>query len=579
MVSYKSGIGKAWQDSTYGYSWSSYCHVFDKKCGTVVEPDGHYCPFRIAPGYETDLFDLRTGSYKLDECREIGVFIVDVSMIYSELYTQSKLYKDGKVIHSGHISYLDSPQEHGFTYWSCCGFRTYFGYDSDEVQENGRYIMKREFSKYSDMHSPYKTESRYFDIVGSPSVTPPPPPPTGLFGDIGAFFYAIDWLSPVYHEFSSIGDLFYELQTWSDTITDSITEFLGAAGITALIASTYDIVSHSWQDVIDLVDAIETVLPVWLPTSLEDLKTLIEDTISGAFSIVTETKDTIVSAAKTTVLGTYTSIDTWLTSKKDLIMEWVKDLFPYDITDAQALLRWIGIEAGDVITTILDTPADMFAWIKTEIEDAYDIVSHSWQDVIDLVDAIETVLPVWLPTSLEDLKTLIEDTISGAFSIVTETKDTIVSAAKTTVLGTYTSIDTWLTSKKDLIMEWVKDLFPYDITDAQALLRWIGIEAGDVITTILDTPADMFAWIKTEIEDAYDIVTHSWYEVTDLIPSWSDLVPYGFPSSVSDLTSLISSTILGAFSDLGGWFDAQEEKVLNWVVDSFEWILDKVFKE
>ena len=249
------------------------------------------------------------------------------------------------------------------------------------------------------------------------------------------------------------------------------------AKVLAWVSTAFSIVNHSWQEVLDLIEAAEGLLPDWFPTSLEDLKNLINDTVSSTFtilsetkasivaaaiasaaatwSILAETKATIVAAAKTAVLGAYSSIDSWFVSKRAIVELWVKTLFPYDITDAQAFLRWLGIEAGEVITTILDTPADMFAWIRSEIEAAYTIVTHTWQDVLDAIDAAAGVLPTWFPTSLEDLKNLINDTVSSTFTILSETKASIVAAAKTAVLGAYTTLDGWFNAQKDKIISWV----------------------------------------------------------------------------------------------------------------------------
>jgi len=278
--------------------------------------------------------------------------------------------------------------------------------------------------------------------------------------------------------------------------------------------------------------------------------------------------------------------------------DWIDDV----IDDLDYVWDWIDY-LDDTADAILVTIAGFLTWtgIKAQIDLAYDILAHTWSDIEALIPSWTDLVPEGFPASLTDLTTLISTTVSGAYDILAHTWSDIealipswtdlvpegfpasltdlAGLISSTILGAFTSIDTWLDDQKIKVLGWVTDMFPYDITDAQALLTWIGIEAGDVITTILDTPADMFAWIKGEIDLAYDILAHTWSDIEALIPSWTDLVPTGFPASLTDLTALISSTILGAFTSIDKWLDDQMDKVLGWVVDSFEPILDKVFKE
>ena len=195
--------------------------------------------------------------------------------------------------------------------------------------------------------------------------------------------------------------------------------------------------------------------------------------------------------------------------------------------------------------------------IKSIISAAFDITGHTWTEVTGLIPTWSDLLPYGYPSTLINLKAKI----------------------KSTLLGSFSSIDTWFDSKKDSISTWVKDLFPYDFTDAEAFLTWLGLTAGDVIYTILDTPAKMWDWMKDEVPKTYDIVGHKWSEVTGLIPTWSDIIPTEFPSSLSDLISIIKTNAPGFPVWMPTSLPDFKDKIVSYVSDSFESILDYVFKK
>lgn len=176
-----------------------------------------------------------------------------------------------------------------------------------------------------------------------------------------------------------------------------------------------------------------------------------------------------------------------------------------------------------------------FGDVKTLLVAAFDILGKKWADVTGAIAA-----------AIDDLQSWSQKTFTDA-------ADDLIAA--------------------------FQDKFAASETKAVAFLTALGIGAGDVITTILDTPADMFAWIKSEIEAAYSIVLHTWSEVEDLIPSWSDLIPEGFPASLDDLKTLIESYI----PELPDWFptslDELKTLIVTTISDAFESILDKVFKK
>lgn len=292
--------------------------------------------------------------------------------------------------------------------------------------------------------------------------TTPEAPEENFFRSIGDWFYNFDSIPLLSYPLRWLSTPFYTADDWVNTINGYVTIILSWTQIDEKIRAKYNMLLHSWTDVTDLIPSWTNlvpegfpttldelmalmpdpgaVLPSWFPTSLTKLKLLIVDTISDTWTLFGDTASDIVTKAKTTILG-------W---------------FPYDITDAQSLLRWIGIEAGDVITSILDTPADMFEWIKAEIENNYSILKMKWFDITEMIlyvlvaskywgldawvdfkflvtwaskeswegfgknkeefiewlDIVIPDLPEWIPTSMMELKALIIDTISDAFESV-----------------------------------------------------------------------------------------------------------------------------------------------------------------
>jgi len=288
--------------------------------------------------------------------------------------------------------------------------------------------------------------------------------------------------------------------------------------------------------------------------------------------------------------------DTWLIGGVVFDTLWIIGNTAFNIGHQFHLLQDWKDSLDTKVSDFLDATG-----ILALVSSSYDIVGHTWSEVEALIPSWTDLVPTGFPATLTDLKTLITTTVSGAYDILAHTWSEVVALIpswtdlvptgfpatltdltaliSSTILGTFTSIDKWFEDQKSIVLGWVTAMFPYDIADAKSLLTWLGISAGDVITTVLGTPAEMFAWIKEQIDLTYDIVGHTWSEVEALIPSWTDLVPTGFPATLTDLTALISSTILGTFTSIDKWFEDQKIEVLGWVVDYFESILDKVFKE
>jgi len=559
MTSYDHSIGKAWQDSDWDYVWSEVVHVFDKACGTVGYPSGGYCPFRIAPGYETSVFDLDDGSYEYGKCREIGIFIVNVNYATEAFFTQSSLWKDDVLLYAGDVDEIDSPKDYDYEYWVCVDFKTIFGWDTDEVTENGTYCIKREFSHFADMRNPYQTEVQYFTVKNVPTDTQPtPPPPTE--GTFRIQVLDISDESPVKDAWVKVGD---EVK-YSDSggYTGFYTRKFGTTQYVEIIKFGYDNYYDDWGFP-DYVDG-HTVKQKITPTGYIPIDVGLFDTVGAFFDDWSGYFHKLADDFK----------DTWLIGGLVFDTLWLIGNTAFDIGHQFHLLQDWKDSLDTQVIAFLDATG-----ILALVSSTYDIVTHTWTEVETLVASVEAALPTWFPTSLTDLETLITDTIASAWSLFGDTASDIVTKGKSTILG-------W---------------FPYDITDAQALLTWIGIEAGDVITTILDTPKDMFAWIQGEIEDTYALLMYStskWVEELgrwiayayfeggevwdDLKVTFEPLVSElweGFGKSAEDFVTWIEPYL----PSLPEWIPTTLTDLIalieNTVSDAFESILDKVFKE
>lgn len=197
---------------------------------------------------------------------------------------------------------------------------------------------------------------------------------------------------------------------------------------------------------------------------------------------------------------------------------------------------------------------EIFDHVKGFFEDTYSILKKSWSDVTGAVSSAIDALPSWAKKTFDDA---VDDFIDG-----------------------------------------FQRRFAASETRAVAFLTALGIGAGDVITTILDTPGEMLSWIRPDLENAYDIVTHKWSEVTGAISTaigdLSDIVDHSWSEvtgAVSSATATLAATIADLkvpelwtwVNDAPGWFvdqfNGMKETVVDWVVERFEGILDRVFKE
>ena len=350
-----------------------------------------------------------------------------------------------------------------------------------------------------------------------------------------------NWFDTIYipvigsYVFKPVAFFFYTLSGWYGTVNSLLDTILSWSAISTKIKSTYDIVNHKWSEVTALIPTWSDIIPTGFPTSLSALITLIKANAPGFPSWMPTSLSALITLIKANAPGLPTWMPTSLAASKTMITSTVKA--------------------------------------------AFDILNHKWSEVTALIPTWTDLLPAGYPVTALNL----------------------INKIKTTVLGSYSSIDSWFGSKKATVWGWVKALFPYDLMDAQSLLTWLGIEAGDVITTILDTPEEMFLWIKEEMEKNYTFLANSWTDWATTWAAWMENAWFedgdawqgikytfdfvckqvweGFGKNKTEFTEWLDISIPGFPSWMPTSLTAFKDKITLYVSDSFESILDYVFKE
>ncbi len=316
------------------------------------------------------------------------------------------------------------------------------------------------------------------------------------------------------------------ISSWADDVWDRLDDIPTWYNTYWLIRKYFPLLDKTWYDITNYVrEQINRIEVPRIPSYSEIFRN-IRSMFVSAYSILSETRETIIDATISRMKYTFSILSETRDGIIDAAIRKMKASFPILTMSAQDILKWMGIDAGYVIKTILDTPHDMFMWLRNEFERAYSILSETKDDIIDAA-----ILKM-----------------RRTYSILSETRDTIIDAT----------------------ISRMKASFPILTMSAQDILKWMGIDAGDVITTILDTPYDMFMWLKKEFERAYDVLLHSWSDVHGLILTYLDTLQDWSQEPWDDFVT----KILAALPHIPSIDD-----VINYVCDRFESILDRIFKE
>lgn len=103
-----------------------------------------------------------------------------------------------------------------------------------------------------------------------------------------------------------------------------------------------------------------------------------------------------------------------------------------------------------------------------------------------------------------------------------------------------------------------------DVTD------YVDAKIAEIEVPDLPSWQDIFDHIKGMCVSAWDVLEHSWSDIEALIPTWDDLKPDWFPTSLDALVDLVKDKLP---------LIPTVDNIIEWVSDAFESILDRLFKE
>jgi len=257
----------------------------------------------------------------------------------------------------------------------------------------------------------------------------------------------------------------------------------------------FDILNHSWYDVTSLVDHVTD----GYYNSVSDFYSNLTNRLESSYSIlgkswynVTSYVDGKVSTLSTAVKGLSQDIDNI-------------------VDDVEAITR---------------TAAKTVSFIAYEAERHWGILKKSWTDITNLVNSninslkkdIINPLSANLGKVTGRLDTLVNTTIKNIDTAITglekklnKLQFDIVNPIRidlNDLISRVNKLPGWVsksfdTISNDFIEQFIK-VFTASETTSVRFLTALGIGAGEVITTILDTPRDMVNWIKNDIADVFE---------------------------------------------------------------------------
>lgn len=192
----------------------------------------------------------------------------------------------------------------------------------------------------------------------------------GFFRSIGDWFFNFDSIPLLDYPLRWLATPFYTADDWMIAINAHVETILSWTEIDEKIKATYDIITHGWSEVLALIPTWEDIKPTWFPISLEAFKKLILDTVPG-----------------------------------------LPDWFPTTLEGFKTLIT-------NTWGSVTNSATDLVNWITTPLKAKFNILDHSWQDVLDAIEAAKTKFPV---TSLSD-SIIIQNalSLSDAFASRTE---------------------------------------------------------------------------------------------------------------------------------------------------------------
>jgi phage-related protein len=269
------------------------------------------------------------------------------------------------------------------------------------------------------------------------------------------------------------------------------------------LENSYSILEKSWSNIVSEIDSRINNALYGYYNSINDFYSTLCNKLENSYSILEKSWSNIVSEIDSRIQSSLVSINYKINSISE------------DIDDI-----------NDALDIVSRTALEIVNYISNEAEKRWGILKKSWTEVTNLVNSkINTfksnvVNPVIndvsnLKTNVNNIVNVtiknINTNISNLTTNLTKLKSDVVNPLVKKVDGIKNTIDnypSWIVkSWNDLINDIIETFITVFTSSQEKSVRFLtslGIGAGEIITTILDTPKDMVAWIKNDIADVFE---------------------------------------------------------------------------
>jgi len=279
----------------------------------------------------------------------------------------------------------------------------------------------------------------------------------------------------------------------------------------------FSILNHDWSDVRELINDKTG----GFFSSISDFYGDLQDRLESSYSILDKSWYNVTSYVDNAVSGFQTSINS-LTNN-------ASDLYRYAHTTLNNKINSLSQDIDNVndnLNIVTRTAAATVAYIGSEAEKRWGLLKKSWTDINSLVNSninsLKNDIINPIKSDLTNLGTIVDNLINTTLKNINTTitaldiklnklTNDVVKPIRTelnTLIGKVNTLPTWVwlsfTTISDNILEEFIKMFNASEDKSVRFLTALGIGAGEVITTILDTPKDMVTWIKNDIADVFE---------------------------------------------------------------------------
>lgn len=279
----------------------------------------------------------------------------------------------------------------------------------------------------------------------------------------------------------------------------------------------FDILRHSWSDVRNLIDSQMS----GYYNNVNDFYNSLTSKLRSDYSILNKSWYNVTSYVDNAVSGISGSVGNIVTK--------VNTLYDYAHTTLRNQITSLSQDIdnlSDDIYGITRTAAKTVSFIGYEAERRWGILKKSWSDITGAINASKTAIKIGyidpLTSNLNSLtskfntlkdvtvKNLTYDITSLTIKLTKLTNDVVASISRelTALSAKVNTLQSWVwksfTDVSDDFIEQFIKVFTASESKSVRFLTALGIGAGEVITTILDTPKDMVMWIKNDIADVFE---------------------------------------------------------------------------